>query len=104
MRYCSLAQQGSRGEDGDENDPDAGIEAATTSRSLTDKKGRTLYKRKEGKTAVPRWRFLLPHGEDQEKYYEQVLLLKVPFTRDTIGTIISPENETGTYLSRDDQS
>jgi len=67
---------------------------------VVDTKGRTLLRRKVGKEAIPRWRFYKPNGDDQEKYYEQKLILNIPFTRRDIAdqNVLSPENRTKTYM------
>ena len=65
-----------------------------------DKKGRKLVERKKGKEAVPRWRFYKPNEDDQEKYYEQKLVLNVPFTREDVKNkkVISVNNLSQTYM------
>ena len=34
------------------------------------------------RTAIPRWNFYLPYGEDAEKYFLQKILLSQPFTKE----------------------
>ena len=46
--------------------------------------------------AVARWKFYLPNGEDQEKYYMQKLVLNLPLRKNA--PIISPNNSSGTYM------
>ena len=41
---------------------------------------------------------MLPYGETQEAFYEQKLLLKIPFTVDNIGTLISKNNTSKTFM------
>lgn len=65
---------------------------------MIDKKRRTIKKRKAGKEAIPRWQFFIPTGEQQEKYYEQKLLLNVPLTREDIPSIFSENNLSKTFL------
>ena len=65
---------------------------------LIDKKRRTIKKRKVGNEAIPRWQFFIPTGEQQEKYYEQKLLLNVPLTREDIASIFSENNSSKTFL------
>ena len=62
--------------------------------NLVDQKGRRWKKRNT--EAVARWKFYLPNGEDQEKYYMQKLILNVPLRKDT--PVISPNNVSGTYM------
>jgi hypothetical protein len=64
---------------------------------LQDKKGRKIIKRPKGKEAVPRWRFLVPCGDDQESFYEQKLILNIPFTSATAKSRISEANSSKTY-------
>ena len=84
--------------DRDEEDGRNHKEVLKGQNGLQDKKHRKITKRKDKKQAVPRWRFLLPNGKDQEKYYEQVLLLNVPLTRENVSDILSEDNFTRTYM------
>ena len=65
---------------------------------MIDKKRRTIKRRKAGKEAIPRWQFFIPTGKQQEKYYEQKLLLNVPLTREDIPSIFSENNLSKTFL------
>ncbi len=54
-----------------------------------------------GKAAVPRWRFLVPFGNESEKYYEQRLLINVPISEEDLnadGYPFSEENESKTFV------
>ena len=65
-----------------------------STRTYIDMKGR---KWKERKTeAVARWKFYMPNGDNQEQYYMQQLVLKLPLCKDT--PIISKNNTSGTYM------
>ena len=55
---------------------------------FADSKGRNMVRRIAGREVVPRWRFYLPYGEEQEKYFEQKLL-PILFYRSNINIIIS---------------
>ena len=80
-----------------EEDEDEDREVEDDARVLKDAKGRSVKRRQEGKEGVPRWRFCLPHGNDPESYYEQVLVQRFPWTTQSIESIISPENISKTY-------
>ena len=77
----------------DEN-PESNI-TATGLEKHVDCKGRKITKRKV--TAIPRWAFYLPFGDRSEKFYEQKLLLNVPFTIENIGSAISSRNQSKTF-------
>ena len=62
---------------------------------LIDKKGRNIKNRKE---CVPRWQLFIPTGEQQERYYEQKLLLNVPLTSCDISQIFSDNSSSKTLL------
>ena len=76
---------------GDDSDIDAEPDLPTV---LTYIKGRKW--RRRNIEAVPRWRFFMPNGENQENYYMQKLVLNLPLRRDM--QILSPENQSQTYL------
>ena len=76
---------------GDDSDMDAEPTLPTV---LTDIKGRKW--RRRNIEAIPRWRFFMPNGENQENYYMQKLVLNLPLRRDM--QILSPENQSQTYL------
>ena len=61
---------------------------------LTDLKGRKW--RRRNIEAIPRWRFFMPNGDNQENFYMQKLVLNLPLRRDM--QILSPENQSQTYL------
>ena len=63
---------------------------------LLDLQQRTLKKKK--KSSIVRWQHFMPHGEQQEKFYEQQLILNCPLRKKDIETIISPNNLSKTYL------
>lgn len=56
--------------------------------------------RKAGKQAIPCWQFFIPTGEQQEKFYEQKLLLNVPLTREEVPSIFSDNNSSKNFLGR----
>jgi len=60
-----------------------------------DLKGRNVYKRNHEQFCITRWRLLNTYGEESEEYFEQLLLKRCPFDKETILEIISPNNTDG---------
>ena len=51
------------------------------------------------RTAIPRWNFYLPYGEDAKKYFLQKILLSQPFTKeDHEQQFFSKDNVSKTYM------
>ena len=65
--------------------------------TFTDESGKKWILRR--RTAIPRWKFYLPYGEDAELYFLQKILLSQPFTKaDHERKILSSNNVTKTYM------
>eukprot|EP00112_Aurelia_sp_Birch-Aquarium-sp1_P026726 Seg968.10 transcript_id=Seg968.10/GoldUCD/mRNA.D3Y31 product="hypothetical protein" protein_id=Seg968.10/GoldUCD/D3Y31 len=82
-------------EDSDGNSDQSDAEESILPRGvLTDLKGRRWKRRT--KEAVPRWKFYLPNGDNQENYYMQKLILNCPLRRNQ--DIFSEENQSKSYM------
>ena len=68
----------------------------TVGGAVKDRRGRVIVKRRH--PVVIRFPFLLPYGEDQERYCLKLLLDAYPFDVDSIKSIISSTNKSGTFL------
>ena len=89
------AQAAENSDDSDENSNQSDQEDAILPRGVfTDLKGRKWKRRI--RQAVPRWKFYLPNGDNQENYYMQKLILNCPLRRNQ--DIFSEENESKTYM------
>lgn len=75
-----------------------GMSSRQNGKQLIDKKRRTIKMRKAGKQAIPCWQFFIPTGEQQEKFYEQKLLLNLPLTREEVPSIFLDNNSSKTFL------
>ena len=78
----------------DESDDENEEKSKPDNKVLYDKQGRKWKLRK--KEAIPRWKFFLPNGLNQEQYYMQKLVFSLPLRRDT--QVISEGNESQTYM------